>query len=72
MCCEIGVSESTFYRWRRKFDGIGVAELRRLKALKKENTRLKQLVADLTAYSGVPGHLFWSKPATDSGLKPAA
>lgn len=48
VCREIGVSENTFYRWRRKFDGMGVAELRRLKALEKENTRLKQLVADLT------------------------
>ena len=48
VCREVGVSEHTFYRWRRKFDGMGVAELRRLRALEKENKRLKQLVADLT------------------------
>jgi putative transposase len=48
ICREIGVSQQTFYRWRKKFDGMGVAELRRLKALEQENKRLKQLVADLT------------------------
>lgn len=48
ICREVGVSQQTFYRWRRKFDGLGVAELRRLKHLEKENKRLKQLVADLT------------------------
>lgn len=48
ICREMGISQQTFYRWRRKFDGMGVAELRRLKQLEKENKRLKQLVADLT------------------------
>jgi len=42
------VTEQSFYRWKRKYAGIGVAELRRLKELEKENTKLKQLVADLT------------------------
>lgn len=45
---EVGVSENTFYRWRRKYEGMGIAELRRLKQLEKENKRLKVLVADLT------------------------
>ena len=48
LCRELGISEQTFYRWRRKFASMGVAELRRLKQLEKENKRLKQLVADLT------------------------
>ena len=48
VCREVGVSENTFYRWRRKYDGMGIAELRRLKQLEKENKRLKVLVADLT------------------------
>jgi putative transposase len=48
ICREAGISQQTFYRWKRKFEGMGVAELRRLKQLEKENTRLKQLVADLT------------------------
>ncbi|GMQ83251.1 MAG: hypothetical protein BMS9Abin05_2745 [Rhodothermia bacterium] len=48
ICRELGVSQNTFYRWRRKYEGIGIAELRRLKQLEKENKRLKVLVADLT------------------------
>jgi putative transposase len=45
---KLGVSEQTFYRWKRKFAGMGVAELRRLRVLEDENRTLKQLVADLT------------------------
>lgn len=48
ICRKLGVSEQTFYRWKRKFAGMGVAELRRLRQLEDENRRLKQLVADLT------------------------
>ncbi len=43
----MGISENTFYRWKRKYAGMGIAELRRLKQLEEENRRLKQLVADL-------------------------
>ena len=48
VCRKIGVSEQTFYRWKRKFAGMGVAEVRRLKQLEEENRKLKQLVADLS------------------------
>lgn len=48
LCRKVGVSEQTFYTWRRKFAGLGVAELRRLKQLEEENRKLKQLVADLS------------------------
>ena len=48
VCRELGVSEQTFYQWKRKFAGMGVAELRRLRQLGEENRKLKQLVADLT------------------------
>ena len=48
VCRKLGVSENTFYRWKRKYAGMGVAELRRLKLLEDENKRLKQIVADLT------------------------
>ena len=48
VCRKLGVSEQTFYRWKRRFAGMGVAELRRLRQLEEENHRLKQLVADLT------------------------
>jgi len=44
---KLGVSEATFYRWKKKYAGLGVAELRRLKQLEDENRRLKRLVADL-------------------------
>jgi len=45
---KMGVSEQTFYRWKKKYAGLGVAELRRLKQLEEENRKLKQLVADLS------------------------
>lgn len=48
VCRKYGVTEQTFYRWKKKYAGVGVAELRRLKQLEEENRRLKQLVADLT------------------------
>ena len=47
-CRKIGVSQQTFYRWKKKFAGMGVEELRRLKSLEEENRRLKSLVADLS------------------------
>jgi len=48
ICRKLGVSEPTFYRWKRKFTGLGISEIRRLKQLEDENRRLKQVVADLT------------------------
>ena len=48
VCRKLGVTEQTFYRWKGKFAGLGVAELRRLRQVEEENRRLKQLVADLT------------------------
>jgi putative transposase len=47
-CREHGISEQTFYRWKKKYGGMGVAELRRLRQLEEENAKLKQLVADLS------------------------
>jgi len=43
-----GVSEATFYAWKKRYVGMGVAELRRVRQLEDENRRLKQVVADLT------------------------
>jgi putative transposase len=48
VCRKIGISEATFYNWKKKFGGLGVSELRRLRQLEEENNRLKQIVADLT------------------------
>jgi len=45
---KMGISEVTFYRWKKKYGGLGVSELRRLKQVEDENRRLKRLVADLT------------------------
>lgn len=44
----MGISENTFYCWKRKFEGLGTAEIRRPRQLEEENRRLKQLVADLS------------------------
>ena len=48
VCRKMGVSDQIFYRWKKKFAGMGVAEVRRLKQFEDENRRLKQLVADLS------------------------
>ncbi len=48
ICRKMGVSEQTFYTWRRKYAGMGVAELRRLKQVEDENRTLKRVVADLS------------------------
>ena len=45
---KMGSSEQTFYRWKKQYAGMGVAEVRRLKQLEEENRKLKQLVADLS------------------------
>jgi len=44
----IGVTEQTYYRWRREYGGMGVDQARRLKELEKENQRLRRAVSDLT------------------------
>ncbi|MDD4106143.1 MAG: transposase [Eubacteriales bacterium] len=48
VCRKLGVSEQTFYRWRNKFSGMLPSDMKRLKQLEEENTKLKKLVADLS------------------------
>jgi putative transposase len=48
ICRKLGVSEATFYRWKRRYGGLGVSELRELRQLREENRKLKGLVADLS------------------------
>ncbi len=48
ICRKMGISEQTFYRWKKKYVGMGVAGVRRLRVLEEENRKLKQLVADLS------------------------
>ena len=48
VCRQVGISEQTFYVWKRKYAGLGLSELRELRQLREENTKLKRLVADLS------------------------
>ena len=48
ICRKMGITETTFYRWKKQFTGLDVSELRELRQLREENRRLKQVVADLT------------------------
>lgn len=48
ICRKMGISEPTFYRWKKVYAGMGVTEIRRLKQLEDENAKLKRVVADLT------------------------
>ena len=48
VCRKMGIAEETFFRWKKKYGGLGVSEFRRLRQLEEENRQLKRLVADLT------------------------
>jgi putative transposase len=48
ICRKMGISEQTFYRWKKRYGGLMPSEVRRLKQVEEENVRLKRLVADLT------------------------
>ncbi len=47
-CRKIGITEQTYYRWRKEYGGMRVEQAKRLKELEKENARLKKLVADIS------------------------
>ncbi len=48
VCRKMGISEATFYNWKKKYEGLGITELKRLRQLEEENSKLKQIVADLS------------------------
>ncbi len=48
LCRKMEITETTFYRWKKKFGGMGTPEIRELRQLREENRKLKQLVADLS------------------------
>lgn len=48
ICRKMGISQAIFYNWKKKFGGLGITELRRLRELEQENHQLKKLVADLS------------------------
>jgi putative transposase len=57
VCWQLGISEATFYIWKKKYAHMGVTELRELRQLREENSRLKRLVADLTLDKQVLGEV---------------
>jgi transposase-like protein len=48
VCRQLSISEQTYYRWRKQYGGLEISQAKRLKDMKRENTRLKKAVADLT------------------------
>ena len=48
VCRKVGISQATFFNWKKKYGGLGISELRRLRQLEEENNQLKKLVADLS------------------------
>jgi putative transposase len=48
ICRKLGISQATFFNWKKKYGGLGVSDLRKLRQLEEENHQLKKLVADLS------------------------
>ena len=75
ICRKMGVSEATFYNWKKKYGGLGVSELRQLRQLQEENSKLKQIVADLSLdkqmLQDVLKKSFESSPAERAGRRSA-
>ncbi len=61
VCRQQGVSEATFYVWKKKYGNLGVTELRELRQLREENTRRKHLMADLTLDKHILGEIVRQK-----------
>lgn len=59
---KLGVSQATFYRWKKRYEGLGVGELRRLRQLEEENRKLKQVVADLSLDKHILQEVLKGKP----------
>jgi putative transposase len=76
ICRKMGVADATSYRWKRRYAGMGVAEIRRLKQLEEENRRLKQVVADLSLdkvmLQDVVRRKWYALPPSGRGRAPAA
>jgi putative transposase len=61
VCRQLGVSEASFYLWKKKFGQHGITEIRELRQLRDENARLKRLVADLTLDKHILGEVVRKK-----------
>ena len=70
LCREHGISEATFYNWRNKYGGMETSDVKRLKELEEENSRLKKMYADLALDNRILKDLFtkkgWALPQKDS------
>lgn len=53
VCAKHNISDATFYTWKRKYGGMGISKVRRLRALEDENVRLKRIVADLSVQNQI-------------------
>lgn len=62
ICREHGVSQPTFYQWKAKYGGMGVSELKELRTLREENTKLKLKVADLILDKDILKEILGKKP----------
>jgi putative transposase len=62
VCRKMAVSEATFFRWKQKFGGLGPSELRKLRQLEEENSKLKKLVADLSLDKAMLQEVLVKKP----------
>ncbi len=54
VCQQIGITEQTYYRWRKEYGGVRTDQVKRFKQVEKENVRLKKIVADLTLDNAIP------------------
>ena len=74
LCRQVGISEQTFYRWKKEYGGMLPSEARELKQLREENTKLKRLVADLSLdkvmLQDVVQKNVWSAPVLQVGHRP--
>ena len=62
VCRQMGVSEASFYVWKKKYGKLGLTEIRELRQLRDENARLKRLVADLTLDQHILGEVVAKRP----------
>jgi putative transposase len=61
VCRQLGVSEANFYLWKKKYGKFGMTEIREMRQLRDENSRLKRLVAELTLDKHIPGEVVRKK-----------
>ena len=71
VCRSIGISQATFYIWKKKYGDLGASEVRRLRQLEEENLRLQRLVADLTLDKSILQEVIKKRSKTLAQAKPS-